>query len=227
MVAEALRNYETLSLNALPEIPAGAKLIGTMAMAGAQPPQKGFIAKILIRIGAVAMSGAQPPQKGPIAERVIRFVNRFKAVADVAIGLNPSASIAWSAIQLLMSREREELSLSVILDILSLTVGNLGFRELDQRGRELRSQKRAFTQRILMAMFGGIALIGPMLIMTLLPGKNTALITVCITTFALGLALAFLARDSTGKDVLAATAAYAAVFVVFVGTSTSTQTTSG
>ena len=98
--------------------------------------------------------------------------------------------------------------------------GTLGFRELEQKGREQRSQRNAFTQRIVMAMFGGAALIGPMLIMTLHPSRNTSLITVSVATFLFALALAFIARDSAGKNVLAATAAYAAVLVVFVGTST-------
>lgn len=99
------------------------------------------------------------------------------------------------------------------------TVGNLGFRELDQKGREERSRKQAFTQRIVMALFGGAAVIGPMLVMTLHPSRNTSLITVSLATFLFALLLAIVAKDSAGKDVLAATAAYAAVLVVFVGTS--------
>lgn len=61
-----------------------------------------------------------------------------------------------------------------------------------------------------MAMFGGAALIGPMLIMTLHPSLNTSLITVSMATFL------FVVSDSAGKDVLATTAA--AVLVVLVGT---------
>ena len=109
---------------------------------------------------------------------------------------------------------------SEILKYMEQTVGNVGFRELDQKGREERSQKRAFTQRIVMALFGGAAVIGPMLIMTLHPSRNTSLITVSLATFLFALLLAVVAKDSAGKDVLGATAAYAAVLVVFVGTST-------
>jgi len=72
-------------------------------------------------------------------------------------------------------------------------------------------------------MFGGLALIGPMLIMTLHPSRNTSLITVSVATFLFALLLALLARDSTGKDVLGATVAYAAVLVMFVGTSTTSS----
>jgi VIT1/CCC1 family predicted Fe2+/Mn2+ transporter len=91
----------------------------------------------------------------------------------------------------------------------------------------------------LFAFRGGIALIAPMLIMVLHPSRNTSLIVTCVfvIAFALGLALYSTvityigARYGTLKDIvgesdlkaketLGATAAYAAVLVVFVGTST-------
>lgn len=111
-----------------------------------------------------------------------------------------------------------------MLQSMETTFGNLGFRELDQKGREERSQKNALTQRIIMALFGGTALIGPMLIMTLHQSRNTSLITSSVATFVFALVMAFAARDSAGKDVLGITAAYAAVLVVFVGTSTTPST---
>ena len=70
-----------------------------------------------------------------------------------------------------------------------------------------------------MAMFGGAALIGPMLIMTLHPSLNTSLITVSVAAFLFAMVLALVASDSAGKDVLAITAAHAVVLVVLVGTS--------
>jgi len=70
-----------------------------------------------------------------------------------------------------------------------------------------------------MAFFGGIALIVPTVIMAKFEGINISLITTSVAVLLFGLALAFGATDSTGKDVLAATAAYTAVLVVFVGTS--------
>jgi VIT1/CCC1 family predicted Fe2+/Mn2+ transporter len=70
-----------------------------------------------------------------------------------------------------------------------------------------------------MAMFGG-ALIDPVLTMTLHSSRNTSLITLSVATFLFAALLAFGATDSSGKDVRAATTAYAAVLVVFVGTST-------
>jgi hypothetical protein len=59
-----------------------------------------------------------------------------------------------------------------------------------------------------MAMFGGISLIGPMLIMTLHKSTNTSLVTVSVATFGFALALAVGVTDSGGKGVLGATAAY-------------------
>ena len=55
--------------------------------------------------------------------------------------------------------------------------------------------------------------------MTLHKSTNISLITVSAATFVFALALAVGAIDSGGKDVLGATAAYAAVLVVFIGTS--------
>ena len=74
-----------------------------------------------------------------------------------------------------------------------------------------------------MALFGGIALLGPVLVMALHPGRTIALVTVSIAIVLFAFVLAFMAKNMPGKDILAATAAYAAVLVVFVGTSSSTS----
>ncbi|KAF5007202.1 hypothetical protein FDECE_6464 [Fusarium decemcellulare] len=81
------------------------------------------------------------------------------------------------------------------------------------------AKKHAFASRLIMAFFGGFALIVPTVIMAKVEGINVSLITTSVAVLMFGLALAFGATDSTGKDVLAATAAYTAVLVVFVGTS--------
>lgn len=86
-------------------------------------------------------------------------------------------------------------------------------------GRQFRTERKAYAERLIMGLFGGLALIGPMLIMVLNPSQNTSLITVSIATIIFSLVLAQSARDIAGKDVLAATAAYAAVLVGFVGAS--------
>jgi VIT1/CCC1 family predicted Fe2+/Mn2+ transporter len=95
----------------------------------------------------------------------------------------------------------------------------LGFRELDRQGREDRERREARFLRIFMALFGVTALIAPMHIMALHQALRVSLITTSVATVAFGIFIALWANDSSGKDVLAATAAYTAVLVVFVGTS--------
>ena len=98
---------------------------------------------------------------------------------------------------------------------------SLQYRELEKFGRESRQRKHAFTERLAMALFGGVALIGPVLIMTIHPSQTKSLVTVSVATILFALCLAIFANSTAAKDVLAATAAYAAVLVVFLGTSTS------
>ena len=95
--------------------------------------------------------------------------------------------------------------------------------------------------QIIVAITVGAALIAPMLIMVLHPSRNTSLITTCVFVFffASGLAILNPLVYLTGKwlnplgiksdmlsgsmlqlkDIVGATAAYAAVLVVFVGVS--------
>jgi VIT1/CCC1 family predicted Fe2+/Mn2+ transporter len=85
------------------------------------------------------------------------------------------------------------------------------------------SQKnRKFFSRLAMALFGGAALIAPMLIMTLHQTKLTSLLTTSLFVVAVAVTLAWWMEDAKNQDVIAATAAYAAVLVVFVGTGTTT-----
>jgi hypothetical protein len=84
--------------------------------------------------------------------------------------------------------------------------------------RKVHDQE-AFISRLLMALFGGIALILPTIIMAKHPSTNFSLGTTAVATVLFALALAFGAKNSTGKDVLAATAAYSAILVVFIRTS--------
>ncbi|KAK4161613.1 hypothetical protein QBC43DRAFT_357478 [Cladorrhinum sp. PSN259] len=77
--------------------------------------------------------------------------------------------------------------------------------------------RQALWARLLMALGGGLALIGPMLIMVLHPEKLTALITTSCCVVGVAVMLAIVMRDSQPKDIVAFTAAYAAGLVVFVG----------
>lgn len=77
--------------------------------------------------------------------------------------------------------------------------------------------KKALASRLLMALGGGLALVGPMLVMVLHPTRLTAVFTASVCVVAAAVLLAVYMVDSQPKDVLACTAAYAAVLVVFVG----------
>lgn len=72
--------------------------------------------------------------------------------------------------------------------------------------------------RFLMALIGGLALIIPMLVMTYFPGKNVSVVTTC-TAMLIFAAVITLGTHLAPDQILGATAAYAAVLVVFVGTS--------
>ena len=81
------------------------------------------------------------------------------------------------------------------------------------------TDKHSVIRRFLMAAFGGIALLVPMIIMVCLDRRTTP--SLIITSL---LVLVFAGAIAWGSalgpmDVLSATAAYAAVLVVFVGTS--------
>lgn len=81
---------------------------------------------------------------------------------------------------------------------------------------------RGFKGRVILAAVGGAFLIGPMWLMVLQSGLYTALITTTGFVAGFGILMAYFLEE--GKDVLASTAAYAAVLVVFVGTSTQSAT---
>ncbi|KAH8904101.1 hypothetical protein BR93DRAFT_884082 [Coniochaeta sp. PMI_546] len=81
---------------------------------------------------------------------------------------------------------------------------------------------RGFKERILLAAVGGAFLIGPMWLMVLQSGRYTTLITTTAFVAGFGTLMAYFLEE--GKDVLGSTAAYAAVLVVFVGTSIQSPT---
>jgi hypothetical protein len=81
--------------------------------------------------------------------------------------------------------------------------------------------RKAFYGRLIMALLGGVALIVPMLIMTLHQGKLTSLLTTSLFLLAVAALLAKFMDGAEPKDIIGASAAYAAVLVVFVGTGTS------
>ena len=78
----------------------------------------------------------------------------------------------------------------------------------------------ALRQRASFALLGGFALIVPMLVMKLYPTTLNVCLTTTLFVFVAAALLAINMGDTGPKDVLGITAAYAAVLVVFVGTST-------
>ncbi|KAF4462193.1 hypothetical protein FALBO_10993 [Fusarium albosuccineum] len=116
-------------------------------------------------------------------------------------------------------QSKEILEIKKTLRSSSRYVGENMFLELNRDVRLKKERQDAYLERLWMGAFGGIALIGPMILMTLRQDKNTSLITASVATTIFVLVLTVAGRGLGGKDVLAATAAYAAVLVVFVGTS--------
>ncbi|KAI1324197.1 hypothetical protein F5Y16DRAFT_402604 [Xylariaceae sp. FL0255] len=97
-------------------------------------------------------------------------------------------------------------------------VGPLGFRELDKKRLNKRQWTKRFHQRLRMAIFGGIAILVPVIIMSFRTKLSEQLIITSVATVLFAIWSVIIGTDASGKDVLASTAAYAAVLVVFVGT---------
>src|SRR5205807_6979176 len=83
------------------------------------------------------------------------------------------------------------------------------------RGKYNEMTKLAqFQDRFTLGLFGGLALIAPMLLMVLHKDLLTTLLAVSASTILFAGALAFFSPDLKGETVLGAVAAYAAVLVV-------------
>jgi hypothetical protein len=89
----------------------------------------------------------------------------------------------------------------------------------DGRGSFNQGLKTAsFWKRFFIAIFGSIALLGPMLLMVLHKSLATTLATACVSVVLFALAVAYFLEESLAT-VVSIVAAYTAVLVVFVGTS--------
>lgn len=75
------------------------------------------------------------------------------------------------------------------------------------------------TVRFVVAITGGLFLVVPMVVMTIQPSVLKSLVTVSTFVLLFALILAFAVKVSN-VETLISTATYAAVLVVFVGTST-------
>ncbi len=82
------------------------------------------------------------------------------------------------------------------------------------------SARRTRNERYVLAVLGGIILVAPMILMVLVPGVVASLVVVTVCTMIFAVATAYFSPTKLPLELLAATAAYAAVLVVFVsGTS--------
>lgn len=71
-------------------------------------------------------------------------------------------------------------------------------------------------KQVALAIIAGGSLLGPMILMTFYQGQHTRLIIVSVATVIFGVAFAIVSRSM--ENILAGTAAYAAVMVVYIGT---------
>ena len=89
---------------------------------------------------------------------------------------------------------------------------------LDRIAENYHQRAGKFFKKIWMALLSGFTLLAPVLIMRLHPGLLTSLVTTSVFILAVGVMLATAMKEAEPKDVVGATAAYAAVLVVFIGT---------
>jgi hypothetical protein len=88
------------------------------------------------------------------------------------------------------------------------------------RQRKARADLRVRIERIAVAIFGGTMVVAPMLIMTLRPSRLNSLLTSSLFVLVVALVLAVVdmlpiaISNFAPKDILTATAAYAAILVV-------------
>jgi VIT1/CCC1 family predicted Fe2+/Mn2+ transporter len=114
----------------------------------------------------------------------------------------------------------KETSSAVFKDLADWTRAYSGAHGSREAQLKAKHRKRRLLNRMAMSTFGGLTLIVPMLIMVLDTRRWTTVVTTSVFTLVIGLALAFWMSEADSKDMIAATAAYAAVLVVFVGAST-------
>jgi hypothetical protein len=84
-------------------------------------------------------------------------------------------------------------------------------------GAALTVEIAAGFHRLFIAIFGGVAVLVPMLIMSFSPSRTKSLITVSVFVVWFACTIAMKAKKASDSDLLSATAAYAAVLIVFVG----------
>ncbi|KAF3399294.1 hypothetical protein DPV78_006881 [Talaromyces pinophilus] len=89
----------------------------------------------------------------------------------------------------------------------------------DQRTRINNDRSvKAFLQRLVLALFGGVVLVGPMLLMVLFNNQTVSLATTSVAVFEFASVVSAYS-NGPAEGLVGVVAAYAAVMVVFVGAS--------
>lgn len=86
-------------------------------------------------------------------------------------------------------------------------------------GLRMVRDTQAVVKRFSFALFGGLSLLAPMVLMVLRKDTLTALLTVSVSVLLFAFVVALWAEDVSPSTVVTTVAAYTAVLVVFVGTS--------
>lgn len=102
--------------------------------------------------------------------------------------------------------------------MLPLDLDNLWLPGGSRSSAQSQIRSRNVWERFMWALLGGLALVGPMLLMVLRKDLATTLTVTSVATLAFALCAAAL-TDKTSLELTGATAGYAAVLVVFVGVS--------
>ncbi|KAL2066389.1 hypothetical protein VTL71DRAFT_2460 [Oculimacula yallundae] len=143
--------------------------------------------------------------------RYVTAIRNYETLSQGSIHplLQPQGRVSRYA-QIARLSNRPHLSPDLIERITRVENGELNFRQLNKELLDSSVLKQAYSDRLWMGAFGGIALIGPMLLMSLHRDLSTSLITCSVATALFTIVLAISGKNLKGQEVLAATAAYAA-----------------
>ncbi|PMD18370.1 hypothetical protein NA56DRAFT_751653 [Hyaloscypha hepaticicola] len=133
---------------------------------------------------------------------------RTLAILECAIRDNPDADTSLMI---------HQISTALFKDLADWTEAQSTAHGSREQRLKAKYKKRRLLNRMAMSTFSGLTLILPMLIMVMDPRKITTLVVTSVFTLGIGLILALWMTDAENKDMIGATAAYAAVLVVFVG----------
>jgi hypothetical protein len=115
-------------------------------------------------------------------------------------------------------------------DIFIIGLGQQRIKSRFRKSRKAIQLSLYVTTQLGFATLGGLFLIVPLIIMVYVPGRTASVVTTCVSVFVFALTLALgslmngleLGRFEP-KDIISATAAYAAALAIFVGASISSH----